>query len=39
MPRTMTEDDTQTVEEQYRQAWFEQLATEHQALALAHQQD
>lgn len=35
----MTEDETQTTEEQYRQQWYSQLSPEHQELALTHQID
>ena len=34
-----TEDDTQTLEEQYRQGWFGQLTPEQQELAMLHQVD
>ena len=35
----LTEDDTQTLEEQYRQGWFGQLTPEQQELAMLHQVD
>lgn len=35
----MTEDDTQTLDELYRQSWYGQLTPEQQELAMLHQVD